>query len=234
MSYFNLAESAAVWIGVAVIMTLVMVLAAIFIKKSWARAIELGYSSAQLNNIVKSTVSFSLVPSIAILIGFFGLATMVGVPWAYYRLSVIGSVSYEVMAADSALKAVGVELGSATARDFSLVMLVMSICIVGGLVTATLFAKNIQAGTLKMKDGDARWGALGGSTFMMTIMAVFIVPMLLKGGVTLLTLLTSAAITLVLGLVIKKTGSRWLTNFVLAIALLVAMGSSVLWTSLLK
>lgn len=234
MSYFNLAESGAVWIGVAAVIIIVMVLAAIFIRKSWVRALELGYSSAQLNNVVKSTVSFSVVPSIAILIGFFGLATMVGVPWAYYRLSVVGSVAYEVMAADSALKAVGVELGNATARDFSLVSLVMSICILGGLVTATLFAKNIQAGTMKMKERDARWGALGGSTFMMTILIVFVVPMVLKGGVTLLTLLTSSAITLVLGLVIKGTGSKWLTNFVLAIALLVAMGSSVLWTGLLN
>ena len=84
-----------------------------------------------------------------------------------------------------------------------------------------------------MKKRDQKWGALGNSTFMLTIMVVFTIPMLLQGGVTLLTLLTSALITVGLSMIAKATKAKWLNEFVLAISLVVSMASSILWTSLL-
>jgi len=142
-------------------------------------------------------------------------------------------VGYEIMAADMALTSSGASIGSMSNSDFVLVMYVMSVCMLGGLITATLFAKRIQKGTISLKDKDPKWGALGNSTFMLTIVAVFLVPMILGGGVTLLTFLTSLVTAVILGILVRKFKILWLTNFILAISLLVAMTSSVIWTNIL-
>ncbi len=211
----------------------VLGVAILFLKKSWDRAKNLGFTKTELSNVIKASVSFSVVPSIAIVVGFFGLVTMLGVPWPWFRLSVIGSVAYEIMAADMSLKATGHELASATSMDFMLIMYVMSLCILGGLIVSILFSKKIQMGTMAMKQKDSRWGALGNSTFMLTIIIVFLVPMLMGGGVNLLTFITSLGIALILSMLVKKFELIWLNNFILALSLLGAMISSVFWTNLL-
>lgn len=233
MSFYDVAESPLLYILVIIGILYVLGFSGIFLKRSWKRAQELGITKKDLFNVAKSSISFTIVPSIAIVIGFFSLAAMLGVPWPWYRLSVIGSVTYEIMAANMALDSTGVSLATAGAEVFTLIMYVMSICILGGLIVSVIFSKKIQSGAMKMKNKDVRWGYLGTSCFMLTIMVVFLIPMLLEGGVTLLTLLTSAGVAVILGAIIKKFNIGWLSNFVLALCLLIAMTSSVLWTNLL-
>lgn len=233
MDYMQIAESPLLYFLVGVVgIGSVLIIAIVFLKKSWKRAKQIGFSHEELVNVVKSSLSFSFVPSIAIVIGFFGLAAMLGVPWPWYRLSVVGSVAYEIMAANLALGSLGKELVTATATDFTLIMYVMSVSVTGGLITILFLGKRLQEGTMKLKEKDSRWGALGNSCFMLTIVIVMLIPMIIEGGVTLLTLLTSAIVALILSLLVRK-GVTWLNNFILAICLIVAMASSVLWTYLL-
>lgn len=233
MSFYDIADSTLLYICVVIGILYVAGLAVLFLKRSWTRGLEVGFTKEELLNVVKSSISFSIVPSIAIVIGLFSLAAMLGVPWPWFRLSVIGSVGYEIMAADAALKATGADLATAGADIFVLIMYVMSICILGGVTASIFISKKIQTGTMNMKEKDERWGSLGNSCFMMAIMVVLLIPMLLSGGVQLLTWLTSLFVTLILGLIIRKFSASWLTNFVLAFSLLIAMASSVLWTNLL-
>lgn len=234
MGFYDVAGHWLIYAMVICGILFVMTFAVLSLRKSWKRALELGYKKEQLMNVVKASVSFSVVPSIAIIIGFFSIAALLGIPWPWWRLSVVGAVSYELMASDMALKAANVQLASATGTEFVLIMFVMTIGILGGLVTSLFIAKKVQSGTLKRSAGDPRWGALGNSVFMMTIMVVFIIPMILKLGVDLLTIFTSATIAIILTRIIKKTGATWLNNFILAFSILGAMAFSVLWTALLK
>lgn len=211
----------------------VLAFTVISLRKSWSRALEIGMPKEKLMSVVKATVSYSALPSIAIVVGMFSVSTMLGIAWSWWRLSVVGAVAYEIMAADMALSAVGVDLASATGAEFVLVMFVMTIGIMGGIVCTPFISKKIHLGTMQMKDKDPRWGPLSTSIFMPALLVVFVVPMLFDGGVKLLTLLTSCVITLVLNQVVKATGAGWLRNFTLALALLGAMASSVLWTNLL-
>lgn len=233
MGFYDVANHWLIYTMVIIGLFYVLGFAAVSMRKSWKRAIEIGFTKEKLMNVVKSSVTFTIVPSIAIVIGFFSLAAMLGIPWPWWRLSVIGSVGYELMAANMALGAANVQLSSATSTEFVLIMFVMTICILGGLITSLFVAKRIQTGTIKRSDKDPRWGALGNSVFMMTIMVVFMIPMVINLGVDLLTLITSAVITVILALIANKTGAKWMGNFILAISILGAMASSVLWTNLL-
>jgi hypothetical protein len=136
------------------------------------------------------------------------------------------------MAAEMALKTAGIQLASATAKDFILVMYVMTIGIMGGLVVNPIGAKSVHLGTIKLNARDKRWGVLGNSTFMLTIILVFAIPVLFGGPVRLLTLLSGMAITAVQVFIIKKTRALWLNDFLLVISMVGAMALSVLWTAI--
>jgi hypothetical protein len=232
MGYFDIASH---WLTYAVVVAgILYVLAFIVIalRRAWKRALEIGFTRERLWGIVKSSLSCAIVPSTAGLVGFFTLAPLLGIPLSWWRLSIVGSTAYEIMAAEMALNTAGVELSTATASEYILVMYVMAIGIIGGMVMLPLFAEKVHQGTIKLKQRDARWGALGNSVFMLAVALVFVVPMILAGGVRLLTLLTSAAITLALALLVRRFRLSALNDFILAIAMIGAMASSIFWNSL--
>lgn len=109
----------------------------ITLKKAYKHALELGITREKLKLVITSSAIYSVVPSISIVIGLFSLASVLGVPWSWFRLSVVGSVTYELMAADMVATGTGYESVAAlnAAGDASVVgtvMFVMSICIMGG------------------------------------------------------------------------------------------------------
>lgn len=237
MGFYEVANHPLIYGMVIFGIVYVALVALISVRKSWRRAKELGYTSAQLKKIVKSSATYTIVPSISILVGFFSLAAILGIPWPWWRLSVIGSVTYETMAANMALQSSGMELAklnNATGADFILVMAVMSMGILGGLVLSTFFGEKLHKGSLKAKDKDPRWSALGNSVFMLAIIIAFTVPMLFNGPVQLFTLLTSCAVSLTLISIARKRKIAWLGDFVLVFTMIIAMASSVLWTELFK
>jgi hypothetical protein len=239
MSFFDVANHWLIYLMVIIGIAFVACFAIVSMRTSWKRALAKGYSHEKLMSIVKLTVSATIVPSIAIVIGLFSLVALLGIPWPWWRLSVVGSLVYETMAADSAIKAVGLDLArltEATAQDFVLVMYVMSIGIMGGMFVSPFVTKSIHLGSMKMKAGDKRWAALGGTTFFLVIQSVFVVPIFLNwrpaGFVQMLTFLTSVALTVILGKI--ATGKlAFLKSFILAISLILAMASSLLWNALL-
>lgn len=210
----------------------VLGIATISVLKSWKRAKELGYETSQIMKVVKASATFTVVPSIAIVVGFFSIAAMLGVPWPWWRLSVIGSVTYEIMASNMALGAAGVELSTATGADFILVMFVMTIGIMGGLIMVPFLAEKIHNGSMNMKEKDPRWGPLGNSVFMIAIIIAFVVPMFFDGIVGMLTLITSILVSYILSTLVRKFQIKWLSEFVLVFTMLISMASSVLWTAL--
>ncbi|MHB9291873.1 hypothetical protein Holit_00959 [Hollandina sp. SP2] len=239
MSFFDAANHWIIYMMVSIGIIFVAGFSIISMRKSWKRAVAKGWSREKLMSLVKMTVSATIVPSISIVIGVFSLVALLGIPWPWWRLSVVGSLTYETMAADMTAKAVGLDLtrlAEATAKDFVLVMFVMSLGIMGGMFVSPFMTKSIHLGSMKMKAGDKRWAALGGSIFFTVILSVFVVPIFLNfrisGYIQMLTFAVSAVITI--GLNRIALGKRaFLRNFILAISLILAMASSVLWNAIL-
>src|SRR5699024_12832448 len=88
------------FIVVIVGLLVVFGLATTFFIKSWRRAIHIGIPKDKLKKIVKSTVLFTSIPSLAIVIALFSLASLLGVPLSWFRLSVVGSLAYDLLAAE--------------------------------------------------------------------------------------------------------------------------------------
>lgn len=230
-----LANSPLLFVLVAIGLALVVGYALISVKKASTRCKELGISSETISAVVKATITSSVVPSLAILLGFLTLTVSLGTAWPWWRLSVIGSLSYEAMASNYTVDALGTamsEILNADANVFGAVMMVMSFGIITGPIVAVLFAKKYSTGIMKAKVGQSEWGQVMSGCFFLAMFSVYIPILLFTDLPTTLTMAVSFVVTLICGVIGKK--AKWLNNFTMAIAMLVAMASSVLWVGLFK
>ena len=236
-TYVDLSGSTLLYALVIAGLVFVAVLCVIFYRKTYKRALELGITKDTLSRINKNTISLTIVPSISIVIGLFTLSTVIGIPWSWFRLSVVGSVTYELMAAQMATDALGFEqMTDAMASDastFGAVMLVMSVGIIAGIVTNTIIGKTL---TTKMGQAGQKEGGFGpimNGCFMLALMGVMLPFQAFKGGTTVAVMATSVVISLLISLIVKKTGAIWLANFTMAFTLILGMASALFWTGIL-
>ena len=233
MSYQEVSESSLLYVLVIVSLLIIAAIGVYYLLLCMRKAKEMGISKQKVNEIIKSTAIFSIVPSIAIAIGLVTLVIVIGIPYAWFRLSVIGSVSYELMASNMALSALKLDLANADADAFGLIMWVMCVPITSTVLANIFVCKPMHLGTMRVGSGDKKWGALSQTTFMTALLVVLIVPMIFGGLVGLLTFVTSALIAVVVSMLAKKTGAKWMNDFILAICLIGAMGMSIVYTNLL-
>ena len=100
----------------------------VYLKKAYTHCLELGISKEDLKNVIKSSLVFSIVPSLSIVVGLFALISVLGTVWSWWRLSVIGSLSYESLISSSVASAIGFSssaemLEGATGQQFGVVMI---------------------------------------------------------------------------------------------------------------
>ena len=233
MSYQEVSESSLLYVLVIVSLLIIAAICVYYLLLCMRKAKEMGISKQKVHEIIKSTAIFSIVPSIAIAIGLVTLVIVIGIPYAWFRLSVIGSVSYELMASNMALSALKLDLANADADAFGLIMWVMCVPITSTVLANIFVCKPMHLGTMRVGSGDKKWGALSQTTFMTALLVVLIVPMIFGGLVGLLTFVTSALIAVVVSMLAKKTGAKWMNDFILAICLIGAMGMSIVYTNLL-
>ena len=116
----------------------------VYLKKAYDHCLELGITRKELSNVIKSSLIFSVVPSLSIVVGLFVLIAVLGSVWAWWRLSVIGSLSYETMISSSIAQVLGYAssaemLESATGRQFGVVMILMTVAILTLAAVCTSF-----------------------------------------------------------------------------------------------
>lgn len=238
MGFKEIASSPLIYILVIIGLAYIVIFSGIYLKKAYARCIELGFSKTSVMGVIKGSAVFAIVPSLAIVVGFFSLAAILGIPWSWWRLSVIGSVMYELMASNAASGAMGYPsmtemLAANDAQVFGAVMILMTIGILSSFFILLPFGKKMCTGLMKSSQNEkSTWGTVLNSTFMLSLMAVMLPLSLFGNIVEAATLITSAAITGLLGIIIKKFDIKWLGNFVMAIAMIGGMASSVMWTAI--
>ena len=214
----------------------VALLCVVFYRKTYNRALELGFSKETLKAINKSTISLTIVPSISIVIGLITLSTVIGTPWAWFRLSVVGAVTYELIAAQMATAALGfTEMTAAMASDgatFGAVMFVMSMGIIAGIVINAFIGKKLTTSMASAGGKKGGFGPIMNGCFMLALMGVLLPFQAFNGLVYIMVMLTSMFITLAIGVIMQKTGWKWLGEFSMAFALIFGMASALLWTAI--
>lgn len=152
----KIANSIPMWIACGIPVILVIAQALIFAKKSYSAGKKIGLTEKQMKNAIKSSAITSIGPSIVILSGMLSLLITVGGPMAWMRLSLIGSVMFESIAAGLGTSAVGVQLGTDTLTPEALGMAVwtMILCSIGWALFATFSANKMDKIEKKVSRGN--------------------------------------------------------------------------------
>lgn len=203
-----------------------------FFKRAKVRAKELGISDEKVKSVIRSSIVFSIVPSVSIIIGLITLAPILGVPWSWFRLSVVGSLPYELTAADLAVKGAGYAsldqfLQNGTADVIGAVLFVMSIAIMGGMLFNIIALKRMHAGVIKAGSKDTPVIDIALSVLVVGMMSVFIPMQVVTSKVHAAVLLVSAAATLLFHYIAKTFNIKWLHDFIMSFALIAGMVSAV-------
>jgi hypothetical protein len=226
---------------VAIVICFVAAQSVFFLVRAWRRARAIGMSAVTLRKIVFSSALFTIAPAVAILMGVITLSRALGYPLPWLRLSVIGALTYELPAAESAAQVVGASLSNLVTDPtaFATIAWVMTLGIIPGLILVPAFGEKIENSLDRLKARDKKWGDIFMSGLFMGMISAFLgyifcdVSKGITGWIPVFVMLISACIMIVLGLLYKKTNARWLTDYALPLSMLGAMALSIPLTNLL-
>lgn len=125
-------------------MIIVVIQPIVMMRMAWKRSKELGIQTQDLKSCVNSSIMFSIIPTLPVLINYLVLMPAFGKYFAWLRLSVMGNAAYETAVADMAATGLGFESIYAENIDlstFSTMMFVVTIAIMGGAIFTMLFTK---------------------------------------------------------------------------------------------
>ena len=211
-----------------------------FLVKAWRRGIAIGMGKEKLKKIAATAAVFTIAPAIAIVISVITLSKDLGVPLPWLRLSVVGSLSYETIAASNAESAMGLVFGqvsSLTGTQYVTIAAVMTLSILVGIWLVPVVCKRMQNGMLKLENKDKKWSEILSASMFIGMISAFLGYVFcdfstvfhgdMRGLIPVLVMLVSALVMALAGLLVKKTNWRWVSDYALPISLIVGMASAI-------
>ena len=227
-----------------------------FLVKALRRSRQLGMDQKKIRKTMISAAIFTIAPAVAIVISVMVLSKSLGLPLPWLRLSVVGSMSYETVAATNALTAMGESLGSGNlgAQQYVNVLIVMTISIMLGIWLVPVIGKKLQSGMKSLANRDAKWADIFSNSLFIGMIAAFLgfvfcdvsrlwtaengVVTVVKEGQTLTYSATSglipvcvmgvsALVMVICGLLMKNPKLKWLSEYALPISLVLGMAAAI-------
>ena len=166
-----------IFILVAIIVAVVLGQSVYFLVKAMRRSKELGMDQTKIRKTIKTAAIFTVAPAVAIVISVMTLSKKLGLPLPWLRLSVVGSMSYETIAANNALSAMGQSLGSdvaLNAQQYVNILLVMTISIMVGIWLVPAIGKKLQSGMSSLSNRDAKWADIFQNSLFIGMISAFL------------------------------------------------------------
>lgn len=221
MDYLKVANSFPMWVAAGLAVSLALFQAVLFAKKSYTTGKEIGLTENQMKSAMKSSFITSIGPSVVILTGLLSLLVTVGGPMAWMRLSFIGSVMFEMMAAGFGTEAVGIKMGidPMTELAFANAVWTMILGSIGWIVFATLTADKMDKVQTKFSKGDKGMLGIISVAAMLGSFGSLVSGHLLAMNKNTVAALAGGLIMLVLAPVAEKKEIKWLKEWALTFAL---------------
>jgi len=242
---FNV-NSPILFIMVGIIIATVLAQSAFFLIRAVKRAKAIGIRSSTIKSTIFSSAVFTVAPAIAILVGVVALSKSLGIALPWLRLSVIGSLSYETVAAGNTLEALELDAGN-TITDpsaYVTILWVMTLGIAIGLILVPFVTKKIQGGMTKIGMKDKKWAEVFNNAMFLGMISAFLGYVFcdvtnvfvgdFSGLVPVFVMLVSAVVMAILGITATKLNVRWMTDYALPISLICGMASSIPFTAWLS
>ena len=215
-----------------------------FLVKALRRSREIGMDQTKIAKTIKTAAVFTIAPAVSIVISVITLSKSLGIPLPWLRLSVVGSLSYEAIAASNAVSAMGLTLGQIdklTAQQFVNITLVMTISIMMGIWLVPVIGKKLLSGMSNLEKRDAKWADIFQNAMFIGMIAAFLgfvfcdfsrlwIPgdySPTSGLVPVCVMAVSALVMVACGLLMRKPKLKWLNDYALPISLILGMASAI-------
>ena len=246
MTVLDQLNSGSVYLICGVIVAFIAVVCVVFMVRAWRAGKALGMDVTRMKRAITASATFSVLPSVGILLGVLALSGSLGVPWPWLRLSVIGALHYETQVADAAAEQMGISLGAdqMTVQAFASIALLMSVCIIWGMVLSALFNRRylnrLQKGGGKADSEKGGFGDRAMTAMFIGMVSAYLgsyVGGFVSGGgrftfsgdwTPLIVALVSAMAMAAFTYFSEKKGLAWLDNFSIAGSMLLGMLAAVM------
>lgn len=222
------------------VLLFIVVMCVVFLVKSYRAGIAIGMDKKVLKRAITSSATFTVLPSISILLGVIALSGTLGVPFSWLRLSVIGALQYELNVAEISATSIGLtglKVSEMSVQAFSTIALVMTVGILGGVICCIFGLKKylgkVQKTKTQKKTGKPGFGAYATIAMFIGLCSAYIgsyvgtftssgnyLPLAVAG--------ISAVVMAIFEYFTQKKQMAWLDNFSVATSMLVGMIAAVL------
>lgn len=224
---------------VGIIVAAVLAQSVFFLVKAWKRGVQIGMDKKKLRKIATTAAVFTVAPAVAIVISVIALSKKLGVALPWLRLSVVGSLSYEAIAAENTSLAMGLSGSTApNASQYVTIALVMTLSIMVGIWLVPAICKKMQKGMGNMEKRDKKWADIFQSAMFIGMIAAFVGFVFcdvsnafsgdLTGLIPVCVMAVSAVVMAVCGLLARKFKKiHWISDYALPVSLLAGMASAI-------
>ena len=243
MSILNQLNSPTIYLICGLVVAFVAAVCIVFLVRAYRAGKAIGMDTTKMKRTIISSITFSILPSVGILLGVIALSGCLGTPWPWLRLSVIGALHYETQIAEAAAEQVGMSSLSAsemTPTGFATIALLMSICIIWGMVLSIFFNKKY---TKKLssdkKESKASFGDMAMTAMFIGLVSTYVGKYLgefVSGNglftftgdyIPLIVMLVSGLVMAIFIYFIEKKKIAWLDSFSIAGSMLIGMAAAV-------
>ena len=167
-----------IFVIVGIIIAAVLAQSFYFLIKAVRRSKAIGMDQRKIKKTIISASIFTIAPAVSIVITILALSDSLGIALPWLRLSVVGSLSYEAIAAANAASGLGTTLAelasSMTASDYVTIVIVMTISIMVGIWLVPVIGKKMQKGMLTFENKDKKWSDILQSSLFIGMISAFL------------------------------------------------------------
>lgn len=224
-SYLDIANSPAMWAACSAIFLVVFFQAIRLTMIAFRAGKSLGLSKQQMLTAFRTGFTTTLVPAIAILLGLALLIPKLGLPFPWMRLSVLGSVTFELIAAGTAATELGLDglNGEFSPVVFTNVVWTMSLGAILHLFVVAFFTPKIDGLKKKVAGGDEGWMKVMTAAAFFGAVSYMVAQPVSKGGAPLFALAGGFLAMVAIGAVIRIAKQNWLKEWALALSIVGGM-----------
>ena len=163
---------------VAIIIAAVLGQSVYFLVKSVRRSKTLKMDQKLIKKTIITAAIFTVAPAVSIVITVISLSQSLGIALPWLRLSVVGSLSYEAIAAANAASGMDTTLselvGNITASQYLTITIVMTLSIMVGIWLVPVVAKKYQRGLVSFENKDKKWSDILQNSLFIGMISAFV------------------------------------------------------------
>jgi len=163
---------------VGIIIAAVLAQSVYFLIKSYKRAKELGMDMKKIKKTIITAGLFTIAPAVSIVITILALSNSLGIALPWLRLSVVGSLSFEAIAAANAASGMGTTLAELakgmSASQYVTIIIVMTVSIMVGIWLVPVVGKKMQRGLVSFEKKDKKWSDILQNSLFIGMISAFV------------------------------------------------------------